>query len=216
VEKYFVVVAGNMGSGKSTLVGKLSQKLNWQPIYEPVAENPYFDDFYRDKPAWAFHSQAFYLGNRLLQYPLIVESKKSVLQDRCVYEDAEVFAQTLYARGAISQRDWRTYLSLYQGIASLLPKPDLLLYLEASLGTLKVHIANRGRKAELAIDDKYLEDLQGAYARWIEGYQLSPVLKVPADSLDFVAEERHLDLIAQEMLDKLSGHETLEFIPPVN
>lgn len=211
MEKFFVVVAGNIGSGKSTLVRKLSQKLGWQAIYEPEVENPYLEDFYLDMARWALPSQTFFLGRRLGQYQTVKESKVSVLQDRCIYEDAEVFARNLFDQGTLSARDWENYFSLYQGIVQELIRPDLLIYLKADLGTLRIRIANRGRDYEREIPPAYLQGLQSLYERWITGYRISPVLTVPADWLDFVKEEKHLDLIVQKMTEKLSGHETLNF-----
>src|SRR3990172_6348956 len=215
MEKYFVAVAGNMGVGKSTLVRKLAQKLNWQVLLEPDVENPYLADFYAMKPRWAFNSQAFYLGRRIEQCLAIEASPSRIVQDRCIYEDAEVFARNLYERGDLPERDWETYQSLYRPIVSLLPKPNLLIYLDANLETLKERIAIRDKEFERRLDEKYLADLQKSYVRWIAGYQISPVLTVPADWLDFVKKEEDFDQIVEKMFEKLSGHETLSFNPPV-
>jgi len=127
-----ISVAGNIGVGKSTLVRLLSPLLDCEPFYEPVAENPYLADFYADMQTWGFHSQVFFLASRLQIHHAALSSSCSTLQDRSVYEDAEIFAANLFDRGGISQRDYNTYRALYQGIAEFLPPPDLLIYLQAA------------------------------------------------------------------------------------
>jgi len=214
MDRVFVAVSGNIGVGKSTLVERLAAKLGWDPLFEPQDENPYLADFYKDMKTWAFHSQLFFLGRRLRQYQELLASPGGVLQDRCVYEDAEVFARYLFDRGMISPRDWETYRGIYRGIQQFLPPPDLLIYLQADLPTLQARIRMRGRDYEKGIDPEYLAGIQDLYESWIAGFRLAPVLVVPADWLDFVKEERHLDLIAERVRDKLSGHETLEFQNP--
>jgi deoxyadenosine/deoxycytidine kinase len=214
VEKTFAVVSGNMGVGKSTLVEKLAGKLGWQAVFEPQDENPYLADFYRDMKSWALHSQLFFLGRRFKQYQELLASPRSVFQDRCVYEDAEVFARNLYEQEKIPERDWQVYRSIYEGVLQFVPPPSLLIYLQADLPTLRQRIEQRGRDYEQGMQPDYLEGLQRLYERWIRDYRLSPVLVIPADRLDFVKEEKHLDQIAQAVMEKLSGHETLEFDRP--
>ena len=214
MEKTFAVVSGNMGVGKSTLVEKLAGKLGWQAVFEPQDENPYLADFYQDMPRWALHSQFFFLGRRLRQHRELLASPRNVLQDRCVYEDAEVFARNLYEQGKIPERDWRVYWGMYEGIIQFVPPPNLLIYLQAGLPTLRRRIEQRGRDYEREISTDYLQGLQRLYESWIRDYRLSPVLVVPADRLDFVKEEKHLDQIAQAVVEKLSGHETLKFDRP--
>ncbi|MEX1248181.1 MAG: deoxynucleoside kinase, partial [Anaerolineales bacterium] len=133
--KHFVAVAGNIGVGKSTLVGKLCARLAWQPYYEPVAENPYLEDFYANMKAWAFQSQVFFLTHRLRMHLSLLEDPKSVVQDRSVYEDAEVFATNLFRQGEISERDYSTYRKLYKLLCDMLHPPDLVIYLRASVPT---------------------------------------------------------------------------------
>jgi hypothetical protein len=199
----YLVVAGNIGAGKSSLVRLLSERLRFRPYYEPVAENPYLEDFYKDMPAWAFHSQLFFLSYRLRSHRALMDDPHSVVQDRSLYEDAEVFARNLYDRGTMSERDWLTYFGLYETMAGLLPSPDLVVYIRASVETLKSRIAARGRGFEAAIPDEYLESLGSLYESWIEGFDLAPVLVVPGDRLDFVSESGHLEAIAQNVENRL-------------
>ncbi len=199
----YLVVAGNIGAGKSSLVRLLSERLRFRPYYEPVAENPYLEDFYRDMPAWALHSQLFFLSYRLRSHRALMDDPHSVVQDRSLYEDAEVFARNLYERGAMSERDWLTYIGLYETMAGLLPAPDLVVYIRASVETLKSRIEARGRGFEAAIPDDYLESLGSLYESWIEGFDLAPVLVVPGDRLDFVAESGDLEAIARNVEDRL-------------
>jgi deoxyadenosine/deoxycytidine kinase len=185
----YLAIAGNIGSGKSTLTALLAEAFGLRPVYEAVSENPYLEDFYRNMGAYAFHSQVFFLARRLRQHLLEVNGRTRVVQDRTVYEDAFVFAQHLYREGYLSERDWRTYLDLFHGVAPALRKPDLLLYLRASLPTLRARIEKRGRPFERAIPDRYLLGLNALYEELIAGWDLSPVQVVEADRLDFVERE---------------------------
>jgi deoxyadenosine/deoxycytidine kinase len=209
--KWFVAVAGNIGAGKSALVQRLAQRLGWQPFFEPVGENPYLEDFYRDMPAWAFHSQIFFLTRRLRTHRQLCDSPASAVQDRSVYEDAEIFARNLYLQGHMSERDYSTYRELYQVLTEFLPPPDLVVFLRARVDTLLRRIARRGRSFERQIQPEYLERLNGLYQAWVEGFRLCPVLTVPADDLDYVAHASHLDLIVAKVHDKLSGKEEVVF-----
>lgn len=193
----YLVLAGNIGAGKSTLVGLLAERLGFRPYYEPVAENPYLEDFYADMERWAFHSQVFFLTYRVASHRELAEDPHSVVQDRSLYEDAEVFARNLYERGAMSERDWKSYSDLYGTVRGLLPPPDLVIYIRASVPTLKERIAARGRGFESDIADGYLADLNRLYESWIESFDLAPVLVVPGDRLDFVADSADLDSIAR-------------------
>jgi deoxyadenosine/deoxycytidine kinase len=211
--KKFVAVAGNIGVGKSTLVAMLGERLDWEPFYEPVAENPYLADFYQDMRAWAFHSQIFFLTNRLRAHRKLIEHPTSAIQDRSVYEDAEVFACNLYRQGLIGERDYATYRELYQVLTEFLPPPDLVVYLQASVSTLMKRIQQRGRDYERQITPEYLAQLNGLYEAWISHFSLCPVLTVPADALDYVANTSHLDLIVNKVQEKLMGKEVVVFDP---
>jgi len=206
---YFVTIAGNIGVGKSTLVTLLSRKLGWEPVFEAVAENPYLADFYDDMNRWSFHSQVFFLTRRLQQHHSLLQQPSAVLQDRSVYEDAEIFARNLYKQGHLSERDWASYFELYQTLAQLLKPPDLVIYLRASTATLRRRIAGRGREYERNIADTYLQDLNRLYDEWAAGFRLSPVLTVDTDNLDYVQYDEHLEQIWSRISDRLHGREYL-------
>jgi deoxyadenosine/deoxycytidine kinase len=211
--KKFVAIAGNIGVGKSTLVTMLCDQLGWQPFYEPVAENPYLADFYRDMRVWSFHSQIFFLTRRLHSHRQLLDHPTSVIQDRSVYEDAEVFACNLYRQGLMDERDFRSYRELYDVLTEFLPPPDLVIYLRASEHTLLYRIRKRGRDYERQITSEYLSQLNQLYESWIANFNLCPVLVVPADDLDYVAHSTHLDLIVAKVQQKLIGKEEVIFDP---
>lgn len=211
--KKFIVVAGNIGVGKSCLVELLSTQLDCEPFYEPVAENPYLADFYRNMSAWSFHSQVFFLSHRLQIHLKLSRNPGSVIQDRSVYEDAEIFARNLNLQGNFSQRDYATYRSLYQTLTEFLPPPDLVIYLRASVPTLLKRITQRDRSYERKIAPEYLERLNTLYEDWIGNFNVCPVLTVPADDLDYVAHSRHLDLVTRKVQEKLMGKEEVIFAP---
>lgn len=211
--KKFVAVAGNIGVGKSTLVEMLCVRLGWEPFYEPVAGNPYLEDFYADMGAWSFHSQVFFLTHRLRSHYKLGQHPGSVVQDRSVYEDAEIFAYNLFLQGHINQRDYQTYRDLYETTSRLLPPPDLVVYLRASVPTLLKRIERRGRDYERTITPEYLSGLNNLYEQWIDNFTLCPVLSVPADELDYVSHSGHLRLIVEKVQDKLTGREEVVFEP---
>ena len=206
---YFVTIAGNIGVGKSTLVTLLSHKLGWEPVLEAVAENPYLADFYEDMNRWSFHSQVFFLVRRLQQHHDLLQVSSAVLQDRSVYEDAEIFARNLYHQGHLSERDWFSYYELYSTLTRLLKPPDLVIYLRASTSTLRRRIAGRGREFERNIADTYLHDLNRLYDEWAGSFTLSPVLTVDTDNLDYVQYDEHLEQIWERISDRLHGREYL-------
>ncbi|PZA06543.1 MULTISPECIES: deoxynucleoside kinase [unclassified Meiothermus] len=192
----YIAIAGNIGSGKSSLTTLMAKEYGLRPVYEAVDENPYLSDFYADMGRWAFHSQVFFLAKRLKQHLEEVNRHPRVVQDRTVFEDAAIFACNLYRQGYLSERDWQTYQQLYEGIAPALRKPDLLIYIRASLSTLQQRIAKRGREYERRIPTDYLRALNRLYEGWIGDYALSPKLVLEGDRLDFVESPRdRLELI---------------------
>lgn len=209
--KRFVAIAGNIGVGKSTLTGLLSQSMGWEPFYEAVEDNPYLADFYQNMTRFAFHSQVFFLSRRLRHHRRLLDFPGSVVQDRSVYEDAEIFARNLYTQGHIEPRDYTTYRELYEVLIQFLPPPDLVVYLRASVPTLLRRIATRGRTYEQSIDPAYLLQLNALYTAWMLDFALCPVLTVPADDLDFVHNGAHLELIIRKIEEKLSGKEEVVF-----
>ena len=211
--KKFVAVAGNIGVGKSTLVGMLCDRMRWEPFYEPVTDNPYLPDFYQDMQTWAFHSQIFFLTHRLRSHRKLLDHPTSAIQDRSVYEDAEIFANNLYRQGQISDRDYATYYELYQVLSEFLPPPDLVIYLRASVPTLLERIRRRGRDYEKEIMPEYLAQLNDLYESWIDKFELCPILTVPADVLDYVEHCGHLDLIVAKVQEKLTGKDEVIFDP---
>jgi deoxyadenosine/deoxycytidine kinase len=211
--KKFIAVAGNIGVGKSTLVRLLSAEIGFFPFYEPVTENPYLADFYKDMTAWSFHSQIFFLGRRLMLHQELANYPDSVIQDRSIYEDAEVFARNLSLQGLLNERDFQTYDTLYQSIIHLLPAPDLLIYLRASVDTLSKRILSRGRNYEIKIDPAYLIQLNNLYESWISHFALCPVLTIPADNLNFVQNQPHLQMVVKKVKEKLTGKDEVVFSP---
>ncbi len=201
--KIFVAIAGNIGAGKSSLTTLLSQRLGWEPFYEAVSDNPYLADFYQDMTRYAFHSQIFFLSRRLRHHRRLLDFDGSVVQDRSVYEDAEIFARALYEQGHIGRRDYGTYRELYEVLVQFLPPPDLVVYLKASVPTLQTRIAQRGRSFERAIDPGYLEQLNHLYEEWMQGFDQCRRLTLPADELDFVHDNSHLDAVIDQIFASL-------------
>jgi deoxyadenosine/deoxycytidine kinase len=211
MKKHFVAIAGNVGVGKSTLTTMLSESFGWEPFYEAVGDNPYLADFYKDMCRWSFHSQIFFLSRRLRHHHQLLNSPNSVVQDRSVYEDAEIFARNLYQQGNMSDRDYHSYRELYEVLVLFLPPPDLVVYLKSSVPTLLERIRKRGRDFEREISPLYLQQLNELYDAWIEDFTLCPVLTIPADDLDFVRFNGHLDVIGSQVLERL-GVEPRDYV----
>jgi deoxyadenosine/deoxycytidine kinase len=209
--KRFIAIAGNIGVGKSTLTRLVSERLSWEPFYEAVSENPYLPDFYQDMGRYAFHSQIFFLSRRLRHHRRLMDLPGSVVQDRSVYEDAEIFARALHLQGHIAERDYVTYRELYEVLVEFLPPPDLVVYLRASVPTLLKRIQQRGRAFEQNMDPVYLAQLNDLYEGWLENFAQCPVLTIPSDDLDFVRSETQLQLIIDKIVEKLSGKEEVVF-----
>jgi deoxyadenosine/deoxycytidine kinase len=199
----FIAIAGNIGAGKSSLARLLGARFNWKPYFESVDDNPYLVDFYNDMSRWSFHLQIYFLANRFKCHKEIVESNESVIQDRSIYEDAEIFARNLHDIGKMSDRDYTNYVSLFHVMMEYLKAPDLLIYLRASVDTLTKQIAKRGRDFEQGIQRSYLETLNILYEDWIKRYKLGPLLIIESDNLDFVSNTIDLDYILACVKDRL-------------
>jgi deoxyadenosine/deoxycytidine kinase len=195
----YIAIAGNIGSGKSSLTQLLAARYALTPVFEAVDENPYLEDFYADMSAYAFRSQIFFLGKRLEQHMREVNLGSRVIQDRTVFEDAAIFAQNLHQQKHIDQRDWQTYQKLYQGISPALRVPSLTVYIKCSLATLEKRIQKRGRGFEQQIKSAYLESLNQLYSSFIESYTLSPLIVVPGDELDFIEDRYALGWICGQL-----------------
>ena len=202
-QKQFIAIAGNIGVGKSSLTRLLSDAFGWEPFYEAAAENPYLADFYADMKRWSFHSQVFYLGKRLEHHRQLVDHPGSVVQDRTVYEDAEIFARNLYEQGQMSERDYDAYRRLYRAVSSFLPPPDLIVYLRASVDTLLEHIARRGNDYERSIAPAYLTQLNRLYEDWIGDWTACPVVTIEMDGIDFLQNRADLDSIVHAITRSL-------------
>jgi deoxyadenosine/deoxycytidine kinase len=185
----FISIAGNMGSGKTTLTGILAKRLEWEPLYENFAHNPYLDRFYSDMKRWGFHSQMFFLTERLKQHDTLNHRKNPVLQDRSIYEDAEIFAKNLHRQGNIPDEDFAVYSGVYDSMKKVLAPPDLIVYLKTSVDQLKKRIAKRGREFEQDISEKYLESLSYLYDEWTSTFKLAPVLVIDTDDLNIHKKE---------------------------
>ena len=206
-----VLVAGNIGSGKSTLTAKIGERLGWKTAYESVLDNPYLSHFYGDMKTWAFHLQVFFLGHRAQQYLDMCEGDCSAIIDRSIYEDAYIFARALNKMGNLSDLDFQTYLSVYQLLVKSLPSPALLIYLKAPVPVLMDRINQRARNMETGISADYLSLLDSYYHEWINKFDICPVLTLHTDNLDFVNKPEHIDLVVQKIKEKLGGKEELVF-----
>lgn len=201
----FIVIAGNIGAGKTTLVKILSERLGYTPFYEPHEENPYLADFYVDMQRWSYHSQVYFLTRRLKIHNDLLLAEGSVVQDRSLYEDAEIFARNLFLQGDLSKRDYSVYQDLYHILADLLPPPNLVVYLRASVDTLLQRIAKRGRDYEAGISREYLTRLNALYEDWMNAFNQCPVLIINTDNLDLVSSPQHVDLVVSWVQNKLTG-----------
>lgn len=184
--KIFIAVAGNIGTGKTTLTQMLSRRFGWTPHFEAVKDNPYLVDFYSDMSRWSFPLQIFFLNNRFRAHQNISLGEKSAIQDRSIYEDANIFARNLHEQGLMSERDYQNYLELYNTMCQFLAPPDLVIYLKKSLPKLRERISSRGRDYEQNIPDEYLLNLSRYYDDWLERYDLGKKLIIESDGLDFL------------------------------
>lgn len=200
-----IAIAGNIGSGKTTLSGLLAKHYGWEAHYEDVDDNPYLNDFYEDMQRWSFNLQIYFLNSRFNQILEIRKKGKTVIQDRTIYEDAYIFAPNLHSMGLMSTRDFENYFTLFNLMSSLIQPPDLLLYLRASVPTLVNQIQKRGRKFENSIRLDYLKRLNERYEAWIEAYNLGKLLIVEADDYDFPDSTEDLGKVIDQINADIHG-----------
>jgi len=209
--KRFVVVAGNIGSGKTSLTERIGARLGWRAAFESVSDNPYLAEFYADMRQWSFQLQVFFLGHRAQQHLALAHDPQSAIVDRSIYEDAYIFARALHHLGNLSERDYWSYRTVFDLVVSGLPKPDLLLYLKAPVPVLLDRIHSRGRAIEGGITGEYLTLLESFYDEWMQSFDLCPVLMIQADDLDFVNKPKHLEIVVQRIQERLAGKEDIVF-----
>lgn len=184
----FIAIAGNMGAGKTSMVEFLHRTYGFHPVYEPFMDNPYLDDFYRDMKSYGFHSQLYFLTHKFRLHMQLQSRTQTVIQDRSIYEDAEIFCTNLHRSKLLSDRDYRTYMELYRAMHEALKPPDLMIYLRCSVRGIRRRIRQRGRPSEQEIPAAYLRRLNGLYEDWIGRYTLSPVLVWESDSQDYLTD----------------------------
>lgn len=200
-----VAIAGNIGAGKTTLTKLLAKHYNWEPHLEDVVDNPYLDDFYNQMARWSFNLQVYFLNSRFRQVLQIRESGREVIQDRTIYEDANIFAPNLHAMGLMTNRDFENYRSLFELMESFVQAPDLLIYLRSSIPNLVKQIHSRGREYENSISIDYLSRLNERYEAWIHGYNKGKLLIIDVDNLNFVSKPEDLGSIITTIDAEIHG-----------
>jgi deoxyadenosine/deoxycytidine kinase len=200
-----IAIAGNIGSGKTTLTGLLAKHFGWTPHYEDVDTNPYLNSFYEDMQRWSFNLQIYFLNSRFRQVVEIRRSGATVVQDRTIYEDAHIFAPNLHSMNLMSTRDFENYSSLFSLMSSFIQAPDLLIYLRASVPTLVNQIQKRGREYENAIRLDYLKGLNERYENWISGYDLGKLLIIEVDNMNIAENPEHLGNVIERINAELHG-----------
>jgi deoxyadenosine/deoxycytidine kinase len=200
-----IAVAGNIGSGKTTLTRQLSKHYGWEAHFEDIDDNPYLNDFYMDMQRWSFNLQIYFLNSRFSQMLNLRKSGKTLIQDRTIYEDAYIFAPNLHSMGLMSTRDFENYFTLFDLMSSLIQPPDLIIYLRASVPTLVRQIQKRGRKYEENIRLDYLKRLNERYEAWIESYKLSKLLIIDVDSNNFSDNPEDLSIVIDRINAEFHG-----------
>jgi len=200
-----IAIAGNIGAGKTTLTTLLSKHFKWTPQYEDVVDNPYLDDFYNEMERWSFNLQVYFLNSRFRQLLEIRDTKKTIIQDRTIYEDAFIFAPNLHAMGLLTNRDYNNYKSLFDLMESVVDAPDLMIYLRSSIPNLVSQIHKRGREYENSISIDYLSRLNERYEAWIHGYKKGKLLIIDVDDINFVDNPEDLGNIINRIDAELNG-----------
>lgn len=200
-----IAVAGNIGSGKTTLTTLLAKQFKWEPHYEDVDDNPYLNDFYEDMQRWSFNLQIYFLNSRFSQVARIMKSSKTIIQDRTIYEDAHIFAPNLHAMGLMTTRDFKNYQDLFNLMIEFIKPPDLLIYLRGSVPSLVKQIEKRGRAYENSIRLDYLRRLNERYEAWISAYEHGKMLVIDIDEINFADNPEHLGMIVNRVNAELNG-----------
>ncbi len=200
-----IAVAGNIGSGKTTLTGLLAKNYQWLAHYEDVDDNPYLHDFYDDMQRWSFNLQVYFLNSRFNQIVDIRKSGETIIQDRTIYEDAYIFAPNLHSMGLMSTRDFENYFTLFNLMSSLIQPPDLVIYLKASVPTLVNQIQKRGRNYENSIRLDYLKKLNERYHSWAESYNLGKFLTIDVDNHNFIDRKEDLSAVIDKINAQING-----------
>lgn len=198
-----IVLAGNVGAGKSTFTKVLSEKLDFTPYYESVNDNPFLEDFYKDQKKWSYHLQTFFLFHRFNSIKQIIDSEDNAILDRSIYEDAEIFARNLYNNGKMSEREFQTYRQIFYTMLEYLKKPDLLIYIKTSVDTIVKRIKKRGRNMEMAVPVEYWKQLDDLYKDWIKNYNQSKIYVIDGDKIDIVENPGYIDKIVQDISEIL-------------
>lgn len=205
-----ILVAGNIGTGKTSLTERIGARMGWTTGYESVSDNPYLPDFYKDMKTWSFHLQIYFLGHRARQYLEMAAEARTVILDRSIYEDAYIFARALHHMGNLSERDYLAYLRLFDLVVNSLPAPHLLIYLKAPVDVLMERIKRRARGMETGISIEYLALLDSFYEDWLKNFDLCPVLTIRTDNLDYVNHTIALETVTRRITDKLAGKDVVE------
>ncbi|MGV8879237.1 MAG: deoxynucleoside kinase [Sphingobacteriaceae bacterium] len=200
-----IAIVGNIGAGKTTLTELLAKNYGWEPVYETTENNPYLEDFYRDMKRWSFNLQIYFLNSRFQQITDIQQSKKSIIQDRTIYEDAYIFAENLHDMGLMTSRDYENYRAIFDNITAFIRPPDLLIYLRASVPTLVNNIQRRGREYEIGIRLDYLSKLNDKYEKWIESYDLGKLLILDKNVLDFANNPEDMSIVIEKTEREING-----------
>lgn len=207
--KRLVLVAGNIGAGKTSITEKLGERLGWKTGFESVTDNPYLTEFYANMAEWSFHLQIFFLGHRAQQHINATTKNGSAILDRSIYEDFYIFARALRQVGDMTERDYEAYRNVYELVTKSLPTPDLLIYLKAPVPVLMERINQRGREMESGIPADYLELLDSFYEEWLRGFDLCPLLTIQSNDLNFVDKPEHLDIVVERINKALAGRDEL-------
>lgn len=210
-QKIFIAVAGNIGTGKTTLTQMLAEHFKWEAHFESVSDNPYLVDFYGDMKRWSFPLQIYFMTHRTKAHQAITQGTASAMQDRTIYEDANIFARNLFEQGLMEERDYQNYLEVYRVVTSALQPPDLMIYLRKSLPRLKEQILKRGRDYEQDMPVDYLSNLNRYYDEWISNYSIGNKMIIESDELDFVTNPQHFEIICKQVLNSLDQQDLFSY-----